>query len=386
VYPTRFTNLAAARGRYGDRVDRLGEYLTRVDPLADDVVRAIDAMAPGAGWDLLQRMLRAGSAAHPEAPPPLRALLAEVERIPVWVDWDAVDAGGRVLLAAGPVGGLVLGFKSLILAYTSPAGNKPLVFSGRLAEQASRRLQETARFVRETIVAGGMRPHAPGWRIAIQVRLIHAQVRRMILATGRWNAEAWGAPINQHDEAGTSLLFSSVVLEGLRQFGMRVTPAESEAYMHLWRWSGWLMGIAQDLLPATESEAARLGALMAATQAPPDDDSRALAHALIEAPLRGVRPGQRAAAARAVRVGASLCRMLVGDAVADSLGVAPPGWPYPGRWVRPVVAGVDRLRRAVPFGGDAALRMGRRYWDRVLELGLVDATAEFPLPARLAAA
>jgi hypothetical protein len=269
------------------------------------------------------------------------------------------------------------------MAYTSPAGNKPLVFSGRLADKASRRLQETALFVRATIAPGGMRPHAPGWRSTLQVRLIHAQVRRMILASGRWDPDAWGTPINQHDELGTSLLFSSVVLEGLRQLGIRVTAADAESYMHLWRWSGWLMGIEPDLLPATESEAHRLAALMAATQDPPDDDSRLLARALLEAPLREARPGSLAQAQRTVRIGRALCRMFVGDAVADGLGVPRTGWARATPWLRPVVGGIDRLGRVSPLCGEAALSAGRRYWDRVIEVGLRGATSELGLPTRL---
>src|SRR6202012_6245532 len=100
--------------------------------------------------------------------------------------------------------------------------------------------------------------------------IIHAEGPRMSLKGGRWDPASWGMPINQHDELGTSLLFSVVVLEGLRQLGVRIASADAEAYMHLWRWSGWLMGIDPDLLPATEAEGRRLGDMIAATQAPPD--------------------------------------------------------------------------------------------------------------------
>ena len=72
-----------------------------------------------------------------------------------------------------------------------------------------------------------MRPRAAGWCLNVNVRLIHAQVRRMILCSGRWDADAWGAPINQHDELGTSLLFSVIVLEGLRQLGVRIAQADA---------------------------------------------------------------------------------------------------------------------------------------------------------------
>jgi hypothetical protein len=385
LFPSRFVRLREARLRFGDRVDRLGPYLTRVDPLADAVVEAIERMPPGAGAALFDRMAHKGAADAPEAPEAMRAFFAANERPPVWVDWDVVDRGGQVLLRAGPLGGLVLGLRSLVLAYTSPAGNKPLVFSGRLAESAPRRLNETARFVRETILPGNLRPGADGWRVTLKVRLIHAQVRRMILRSGRWNAQAWGAPINQHDELGTSLLFSVAVLEGLRTLGMRVSPADGEAYMHLWRWSGWLMGVDPELAPATETEAVRLGELIAATQESPDEDSRTLTRALIESPLQSATTDRETRAARrAVRFSSAMCRMLVGDETADRLGVPQAPWSRAWMpWLRRAVSGMDRLRDAVSFVGPPAVDAGTAYWNRVVEVGLTDATAAFILPEQL---
>ncbi len=394
MLPTRFTNLTEARRRFGDRVDRLGPYLTRVDPLADEVVDALDSLPASAGWGLFGRLARQGGERVPEAPEALHRFFAEASRVPPWVDWALADRGCEVLVRAGPLGGLVLGLKSLVLAYASPAGNKPLVLSGRLTEQAARRLNETARFVAATITPGGLRPGAAGWQVTLKVRLIHAQVRRMILRSGRWNGAAWGAPINQHDEAGTLLLFSVAVLEGLRHLGLRITRDEAEAYVHLWRWSGWLMGVDPELLPATEHEGLRLGDIIAATQGAPDDDSRALTRALLESsrPKRelgatnGSDNGPRAM--RATLVGSTLCRTLIGDALADDLGVPGTRWQRVVPLARGLVSGVDLVRSlvgrvAAPLGA-LSLRGGRRYWDRVADVGLTDATAEFAVPQRLA--
>ncbi len=372
--------------------------------MAEAAAASLDAIPAGAGLQVFRRIANGDDVG--EAPAALRAFFDEVSRVPVWVDWELVRRGGQLLLRAGWLGGLVLGLKSLVLAYASPAGNKPLVLSGRLVEQAASRLNETARFVGATIAVDGLRPHAPGWHVTLKVRLIHARVRQMILRSGRWDADAWGAPINQHDEAGTLLLFSVAVLEGLRQLGLRVAPDEAEAYMHLWRWSGWLMGIDPELLPATENEGKRLAQIIEATQGRPDDDSRALTRALLESPLRargrdrgvvsnttpdgrdGEAPRTEGSAqahgpARATRVGASLCRTLIGDAMADALGVPRTRWQRVVPVVRQLVWCADFARQRVPGGVDFGLREGSRYWDRVAAVGLADATAEFAVPERL---
>lgn len=384
TYPSRFVNLAAARLRYGDRVDRLGRYLTKVDDSADAVVDVIEAMPKGEGWRAFERGLRGGARAIPDAPRAMRDLLDEVSEVPAWVDWSTCDRGGEMLMRVGVLGGAVLGARSIILGYASPAGNKPLVLSGRLKEQALRRLNETARFVQAVSRPGGMRPHADGWQITVKVRLIHAQVRKMILRSGKWDAGAWGAPVNQHDMAGTTLLFSLAIIDGLRKLGVRIDPEEAERYIHLWRWVGTVIGVDHDLLPVSEPDATRLADVIEATMGPPDQDSRDLTKALFDAAWDGaVTPKQKRDAARRVLFGTTLCRELVGAEMADALQVPRNTFRYAMPMVRRLVSGVERFTRAVPFAERGAIAAGTRYWDRVVEIGLQGATYEFTLPNRL---
>lgn len=383
MFPARYVRVEQARARFGDRVDRLGAFLTRVDPLADAVVRDIEGIK--GGFRLFETAAREGLGAITSAPDSFHALF-EAARAPLWVDWETIDRGGEVLLRAGVLGGLVLGLKSLVLGYTSPAGNKPLVWSGRLQEQASRRVNETAKFVQATITPGAMRPHGEGWQITLKVRLIHAHVRRMILATGRWDP-AWGAPVNQHDVLGTSLLFSVAVLQGLRQLGLRIPAEAASAYMQLWRFSGWLIGMDPELLVTSEAEGDRLVAMILATQGEPDDDSRKLTGALLEAPLLMARSKREVSnARRLLRFSAATCRELIGDARADALQLPRTPWRYSVPLLRRLVSSVELVRERVPFADVPAVWAGTRYWDRVVEVGLAGATAEFTLPRTLARA
>ena len=383
-FPSRFVNLSAARLRFGDRVDRLGHFLTKVDEPADRVVDAIESLPRGEGWRLFEQGLRGGSRAIPGAPAAMRDLLDEVAEIPAWVDWPTCDRGGEMLMRVGVLGGAVLGSQSLVLGYASPAGNKPLVLSGRLKEQALKRLNETARFVQAVCRPGGMRPFADGWQITVKVRLIHAQVRRMILRSGKWDDSAWGSPVNQHDMAGTTLLFSIAIMDGLRKLGVRIDSEEGERYIHLWRWVGRVIGVDHALLPVSEQDARRLADLIAATMAPPDQDSRDLTKALFDAAWEGaVTPKQRRDAARRVLFGTTLCRALVGDEMADQLHVPRNTFRYAMPMVRRLVGGVERFTRAVPFAERSAIAAGSHYWDRVVEIGLQGATYEFALPSAL---
>lgn len=383
-FPSRYVNLAEARLRFGDRVDRLGQYFWKVDEPADAVVEAIETMPKGAGWRAFEQGIRGGTRAIPDAPRAMKDLIDDCAEVPAWVDWPTCDRGGELLLRAGGLGGAVLGARSLVLGYASPAGNKPLVFSGRLKEQARTRLDETARFVQAVSRPGGMRPFSDGWQITVKVRLIHAQVRRMILRSDRWNSDAWGLPVNQHDMAGTTLLFSVSILDGLRKLGMAIDAEEAEKYIHLWRWVGRTIGVDPGLLPASEPDAMRLADLIGATMGEPDQDSRDLTKALFEAAYDGcTTKRQKAEAARKVMFGMAICRELVGDELADKLGVRRRSIRFVMPMMKRLVSAVGGFTRAVPFAERGAIMAGTRYWDRVVEIGLQGATYEFALPNRL---
>ena len=293
--PSRFVNGAAAALAYGDAAIRLGGFLMRTDPLADRVVEWIAEQPKGVGWEMISRATTLGIQRVQDAPAPLREFFQSVETTPTWVDWKTIERGGELLLRSGALGGIVLGARSLVMGYASPGGNKPLALTGRLEEQAPRRLNETARFVHAVSVKGGMRPFAEGNRITIKVRLMHAQVRRMLLKSDKWHTEKWGIPINQHDMVATTLLFSKTVIDGLRILGMNISRDEAEDSLHLWKYVGYLIGVEEELLPATEREATRVADIILATQGDPDEDSKALTRALLRSPVeeQGDNPNAR---------------------------------------------------------------------------------------------
>lgn len=387
MLPSRAIDLPRVRARFGERAVRLTSFFDRVDPLADAVVETLEHMPPGEGWRLVEWAAAHGIANTPGAPAALQAFFKQIEAAPVWADYKTLDHAGRLLLRTGPFGGIVLGAKSIVHGYASPAGNKPLVFTGRLEQQASRRLNETARFVQAVCRPRGMRPGADGWQIAIRVRLIHAQVRYMILKSGRWHPSQWGAPINQHDMAGTLLLFSLAVIVGLESLGMHIADEEAESYIQLWRFVGHVLGVDPELIPGSKYDAVRLAELIAALQGPPDDDSRALTRALLESPRAMARtPAEMRDMERRIRFSQALCRHLVGEELADGLAVPRTSWRFAVRIVHRLVTAGEMVRTTMPFAEDTAVAVGTRYWDRVVEIGLAGATAEFGLPDRLAAA
>jgi hypothetical protein len=361
--------------RFGELATRSFAALERTDPVADHLVEWLATQSQR--FDLTTAW-QAAQAGEP-LPDPVAALFDSVRVVPAWVDWRCIDRARRPFERTGVFGGLVLSLRSLMGGYSAPAGNKPLAFSGRLREQAPRRVAETARFVTAVCAPGGMRPGAEGWRITLHVRLMHAQVRRLLWASGRWDRARWAEPINQHDMLATMLLFSEVYIEGLRVFAFSISDEEAEDWIHLWRLVAWVMGTEEALLPVDYAEASALRELIQQTQGPPDADSRALAVALL-----GASPLDRLAALRH-GMARGISRMLIGDEVADALGIERAlGWGTVLPLVPIVVGASEQVRTRVPAIEQQLRAAGAHYWAWVVEASLRGQPAQFARPDRLA--
>lgn len=364
--PTRFVRADAALRTFGARAQVFGDAMWRTDPLAEAVVSAFSAMPPGKGRRMLDRALDEGIGKVRGAPRALAALLEQAQNPPFWVDFDQIDRGGRVMLRAGFAGLLALGGGSLPLTYVPPAANKVLAFSRRLVEMAPRRILDTMRFHYYSCAPGAMRPGGEGFKTTLRVRLVHAQMRRVLYASERWNDASWGAPINQADMAYANVLFSVYPLDWLRAMGVRFTAEESDAAMQLWRWSAHVMGVDPALAPATEAEAKRLGALYEMTTDTPDDDSRALVNALATAGEKILRAyAARASEPLAAKLApllpdmiTSVIRFFVGPERAAHLGLPETGNRAIVPLLRALIAQSEVIRSRSARADDLALRVG----------------------------
>jgi hypothetical protein len=358
--------------------------LHRTDVLADAFVRHATTVGVNPAL-LFEQALRESDKWRLAVP--VRDLLDEVRSVPEWVVPRQLRSGGDALRRAGVTGGFVLAFRSLVSGYAAPAGNKPLAFSGRLTQQAARRLDETGRFVRAVSEPGGMLPGGEGWMLAVKVRLMHASVRQLLLRSGRWDEPAWSVPINQHDMLATILLFSSVWLEGCRMLGVHFSAAESEDHMHLWRYVGYVMGVDETLLPLNEAHGAQMQRFIHLTQGVPDEDSRALVGALLTPPAD--RPAPRNLQEQLLRdafatVLPAVCRFLIGDELADALHLRR----SPADVLVRSFAATRRTGTALPKRLQVVARLeqlwGERYWN--WSVGRVPGTLHygFESPAALA--
>ncbi|HLY90017.1 MAG TPA: oxygenase MpaB family protein [Acetobacteraceae bacterium] len=368
---------AASEGDH--RVQHYARFWQAEDPLADAVAAAFAERAAGGGRAMLETALDRGIGAVDDPPPALVALFRQLDEVPYWVDWDRIDRGSAAFLRTGLLGMAVLNLFCLPIMYYSPCGNKPLVFTGNLLKRAPRRLAETGRFVLECSRPDGLRRFSDGFKTNVKVRLMHAQVRRLLRRSGRWNPK-WGAPVNQLYMAGTNVALSAGLIEGLERLGYRMGAADVEALLHLWRYTGYISGIAPELQISTREEGRHLGELIHQLEGQPDDDSRALITALMSSSYHPRLEG----ATWTQKINYGVSRKLIGNELADDLGYPRSHWGWTVSLARPMAGSLGLIHRYVPLLRSAAPRWGDRTWDFMLDLIMGGSKADYHAPAHLA--
>lgn len=389
----RIRNVDAALRKHGEPVNAYCQAMLWADPLADRFAADCVGLGRARGMRMFAEALsgRTPAPAIPDVPDSLRELFAHLEAVPDWVDLDQVDRGAAAFSVNAREAGLVLGTSSLVAGYHDAAATRPLVLTGRFGPKLARlRAYETSNWTFATARPGGLRRDGAGFARTARVRMVHAFVRRRILADPRWDTQDLGVPINQADLAFTAVEFAMLPLRAMRRLGIHFSPADVEAMYAMWRYMGYLIGIDERVLITGDRDALVLEDIRRMTSPPPDDDCRAYVHALLDDVLPTDLRKASGVLGLVARVQGrefvhGLSRAFVGDEVADDLGVERNLW----RHAPAVAAPLTNLRsRAVSGSATLARWQMRRSLaevDRVLaqtarDLGvthdLVDATEE----------
>lgn len=209
---------------------------------------------------------------------------------PSWLDWDKIEQGIGLSQRSGLSGLIVLRDYVLMGGYESSAINKPLIFTGALKKGAVKRLTETVTFWVDITGDNALKKGNIGIEAILLTRCIHSYARLNILKHGQWQSEKWGAPLNTWDMLATNLGFSLVYLTGLKRMKFNILKSEVEGVFHVWKFIGTLLGIPLQLLPDTEEQAIEALYYWTMTQRSGDQDSLALAKALMEEPINAAYP------------------------------------------------------------------------------------------------
>jgi hypothetical protein len=236
-----------------ERVARIKAYTMMGDRVAD----AYAALMPAYGYQRLVTMLEQacdrGVESVPAAPPELVHFIAEMARLPAWLDRKLIEEGARIERNAYAHRAPFVIRGGLIATFMNKYSALPMALTGALSnEAAARRVKATATFFTTTVMPGALERHGAGFKAAAMVRLMHSMVRFNILRrSDRWDVRTYGIPIPQVDQMPAGMISIFLLAQNVLRHGRTsFTPAE-RARAELARYRCFLLGLPEELLADT---------------------------------------------------------------------------------------------------------------------------------------
>lgn len=299
--------------------DNYVEHTLVGDPNADDLLEQLAPLGHGERDRLIHSAMTARDLSDlTDAPACLVEFFREATRPPDWVQIEDLEPASllfqknsRLILGAFVGGALVEGFSTNI--------SRSFNVTGRLRHAGVRRLKQNIRHLLAIFEPQGLAPGNNGWKLSLRIRLVHAQVRRLLKGSPDWDEQAWGVPLSAAHLGLAVTAFSARMLIHLRSLGGSYDDRERRSFMDVWRYAGYLMGIPETILYKEEADALQLFGIGRICEPTPEWDSVITANALVNsAPMViGVTdPVERRKLAKHVY---SVSRAMIGKQLADEL-------------------------------------------------------------------
>ena len=290
------------------------------DPSADAAVDALAAFDQVQVHRFIQAGMERDAQALAQAPQALRDFFDELETPPEWFEPDAVYPGCRAFHAYSDL--FIPAFFVVTLQNAATLISKAFYMTGRVTtEHGYRRIRQNTRHFIEIMLPGALERDGEGRKLSIRIRLVHAQVRRLLRISGDWDEAVYGAPLSAAHLGLSSANFSATMLLQAERLGADLDAEARASFMQIWRYASWLIGTPEALLfEGDEAKTSELYRIAAICEPPPNDEAAVIAKTLVHAlpKIAGLaRPVQeRAMITHVFRVS----RALLGRELADQLG------------------------------------------------------------------
>ncbi|WP_338595761.1 oxygenase MpaB family protein [Saccharopolyspora sp. SCSIO 74807] len=249
-----------------------------------------------------------------ELPQDLRAFMERARQLPPWADQRKLELAAEFNKSRGIYLNLLNGVGGGMLSTAIPKEARAVYYSKGGADMEDR--------VAKTSILGfavgdpnAYRPDGSVVVEAVKTRLVHAAVRHLLQQSPGWKQTSGGQriPISQEDMLVTWHTLPTFAMRRMLDWGVPITRAESDAYLHVWQVTAYLLGIREEYIPATWNAAYAQSDQVLGRNMGPTPEGVELTDVLLgqlaeqtSPPLGVTRPLCNA-----------LARYLVGDQVAD---------------------------------------------------------------------
>ncbi len=235
-----------------ERIALIRDYTMMGDSVSDAYVYRLPEFGFRKIVDMLDTACEHGIEAVEDAPPELVAFLADMERIPDWLDMDLINRGAEVERNSYAHFAPFVTRGALFATFMNKYSALPMAMTGTFSGPTSaKRVLETATFFTTTVMPGALERFGAGFKSAAKVRLMHSMVRIHSLRTGKWDVEKYGLPIPQVDQMPAGILSAYLVALAVLKEGRSEFTRDERAKVEIARYRSFLLGLPEDLLGDT---------------------------------------------------------------------------------------------------------------------------------------
>ncbi len=245
-------------------------------------------------------------------PADLRDFMENARQLPSWADRTKLEAAAEFNKSRGLYLNLLNGVGGGMLATAIPKEARSVYYSKGGADMEDR--------VAKTSILGfavgslnAYRPDGSCVVEAVKTRLVHAAVRHLLQQSPHWTE---GIPISQEDMLVTWHTLPTFAMRKMREWDVRLTARDSEAYLHVWQVTAHMLGIRDEYIPTSWAAAYAQSDEVLPRNMGPTREGVILTDILL---------GQLAEQTSPASISRPLCnalaRYLVGDQVADWNGI-----------------------------------------------------------------
>ena len=271
----------AARALDPDLAERYIRYTTLGDPLADQAVEQLAVVVePQHVHQTIGRTVDRYYDPPRDTPEALRELIESSAIVPDWFDPAIAMKATRAFLRNSDMvlgalvgGAIVEGFSTLI--------SKSFRIRSRIILNGVRRLKQNTLQLTEQFMPGGQEPGGDAWKLSLRIRLVHAQARMLLRQSDEWDTPEHGTPLSTAHMLLGAAAFSGRLMHHVARLGGDFSREEQEAYVHVWRYTGLVMGIPEAIMFHDHPSACRIFQIAAMCEPPPDDDAIIMANSII---------------------------------------------------------------------------------------------------------
>ncbi|MFJ8618717.1 DUF2236 domain-containing protein [Streptomyces clavifer] len=201
---------------------------------------------------LLKRWTRNDQPLPDGLPADLKEFMEHARQMPPWADKGKLYRAAQFSKTKGIYVGALYGLGSGLMSTAIPREARAVYYSKGGADMKDR-IAKTARLGYDIGDLDAYLPQGSMIVTAVKTRMVHAAVRHLLPQSPGWSQTSGGQkiPISQADIMVTWHSLATFVMRRMKEWGVRVNAADSEAYLHVWQVSAHMLGVSDEYIPAS---------------------------------------------------------------------------------------------------------------------------------------